>query len=260
MKKTALIGYTGFVGSNLLKQTNFDDLYNSKNIVDIKGKEYDVIVSAGTRAERWKANQDPEGDWNSIKRLLDNLEGAKATIFILISTVDVYPNPVGVDEDSIIDEVQLTQAYGRNRYMMERFVLEHFPKVTIVRCPQLYGDGLKKNFIYDLIHDNALDFTHKDTTLQVYHLENMWQDIQTAVENNIPLINFAVEPISAGEIARFTRGIDFETVTEKPPMKFDFQTKYATVYGKAGVYLYDKQTTLAQLKDFISTERRKAGK
>jgi hypothetical protein len=35
---TALIGYTGFIGSNLARQFDFDDFYNSKNIDDIAGK------------------------------------------------------------------------------------------------------------------------------------------------------------------------------------------------------------------------------
>lgn len=34
----ALIGYTGFVGTTLMKQTQFDDFYRSTNINDIKGK------------------------------------------------------------------------------------------------------------------------------------------------------------------------------------------------------------------------------
>ena len=42
-KKCALIGHTGFVGSNLKQQMFFTDYYNSKNIKDIHGKEYDEI-------------------------------------------------------------------------------------------------------------------------------------------------------------------------------------------------------------------------
>ena len=40
----ALIGYTGFVGMNILQQKPFMFLYNSKNIEEIKGKEFDLIV------------------------------------------------------------------------------------------------------------------------------------------------------------------------------------------------------------------------
>ena len=53
-----------------------------------------------------------------------------------------------------------------------------FPKVTIVRCPQLYGENLRKNFVFDLIFDNALDFTHKDSQFQWYNLKNIWKDIE----------------------------------------------------------------------------------
>ena len=34
---TALIGYTGFVGSNILKGRPFDDLYNSSNLARLPG-------------------------------------------------------------------------------------------------------------------------------------------------------------------------------------------------------------------------------
>jgi hypothetical protein len=43
----ALIGYTGFVGTTLMKQTQFDDFYRSTNISDIKGKKFDLVVCAG---------------------------------------------------------------------------------------------------------------------------------------------------------------------------------------------------------------------
>lgn len=258
--KSALIGSTGFVGSNLSSQFSFSDHYNSQNISDIKGKSYDLIVSAGTKAERWKANLDPESDWLGIKMLLENLEQASAKHFILISTVDVYPNPVGVDEDEIINSSLFTGAYGKNRYEMELFIKDHFSNLTIVRCPQLYGDGLKKNFVYDLIYDNALDFTHKDTTMQFYNLNNMWSDIQTAVNNNLPIVNLAVEPTTAHEIAKYTINFDFQNITEKPPLKYDLQTKYAHLYGSKGRYIYNKKKTLEDLKNFIQIERKKISK
>lgn len=47
----ALIGYTGFVGTTLLKQTKFDDFYRSTNINDIKGKKFDLVVCAGAPAK-----------------------------------------------------------------------------------------------------------------------------------------------------------------------------------------------------------------
>ncbi len=258
--KSALIGYTGFVGGNLKTQHKFTGLYNSQNIEDIKGRSYDLIVSAGTTALRWKANQEPEEDWKGIKKLLDSLKKVKAKHFILISTVDVYPNKVGVNEDTKIKLSDLKEAYGNHRYKMELFVKKNFPKVTIIRCPQLYGKGLKKNFIFDLINDNALDFTHKDTVMQFYHLKNMWKDIQTAIKNKIALINFATEPVTAKEVAKHSLNIDFKNVTEKPPLVFDFRTKHGKLYGSKDEYIYHKSQILKEIKEFITKERKKIGK
>lgn len=54
--RTALIGYTGFVGSNLASFQDFTNLYNSRNIGEIAGKSYDLVVSAFGRADSHRIN------------------------------------------------------------------------------------------------------------------------------------------------------------------------------------------------------------
>lgn len=258
--KSALIGYTGFVGGNLAKQYKFNDFYNSKNIEEIKDRKYDLVVSAGARADRNEANQNPKGDWKRIKRLLDALSEARIKQFLLISTIDVYSNRVGVNEDSPIKLRGLTQAYGRNRYKLELFVRRNFPNSLIIRCPNLIGDGLKKNFIYDLIHNSGLKLRHKDSLLQYYNLKNMWKDIQIALKNNLELINFAVEPITAHDIAFYTMGLNFQNITREPPQLFDFRTKYASLYGSYDEYLYHKKEILKDIKMLIEKEKARSNK
>lgn len=255
--RIALIGYTGFIGGNLGKQIGFNDSYNSRNIENIKGKSYELMVSAGTKAERWRANQEPQKDWEGIKKLLDCLKEVKTKHFILISTIDVYPEKDGVDESALIDSKKLTQAYGKNRYKMEEFINNHFRKTTIIRCPQIYGPGLKKNFVYDLIHNNTLDFTHKDTLLQWYNVEHLWKDIQIAIKNNIPLINFSTEPISAKDLAKYALDMNFDNVTEKPPLLFNILTRYGKYYGSDDGYIYHRKETLNEIKDLILEEKGK---
>ena len=60
--RAALIGHSGFVGSNLARQTRFDSTYNSSNIESIAGQEFDLLVCAGVRAEKWIANANPDAD------------------------------------------------------------------------------------------------------------------------------------------------------------------------------------------------------
>lgn len=247
----ALIGYTGFVGSNLLTQFSFDHLYNSQNINKIKNKSYDLIVSAGTPALRWQANQDPKTDWLTIKKLIDNLQHVRAKQFVLISTIDVYPQKDGANEKTKIRVRDLTEAYGKHRYKLEKFVVKKFRNHAILRCPQIYGKNLKKGFIYDLINNNALDFTHKDSSLQFYNAKNFKKDIDICFRNNIKVLNLSVEPTTAAEVAMSSKGIVFDTVTEKPPLFFDMQTIYGHIFKKQGPYLYSKKETLDDIKKFV---------
>ena len=111
----ALVGYTGFVGSNLCGQTNFDAVYNSKNIADAYGTAPNLLVYAGVRAEKYLANSAPEMDMKHILQAADNIRKINPQKLVLISTVDVFKEPVGVDETAQIETEDL-HAYGYNRY------------------------------------------------------------------------------------------------------------------------------------------------
>lgn len=149
--RTALIGYTGFVGSNLDLQYDFTDRYNSKNIQDIAGQAYDLCICAGVKAQKWVANQQPEQDLADIQALIDHLSKVDIKHFVLISTIDVYPKPIDVDEDSLIDKAN-HHPYGLNRLYLEEWVAQHYPKHLIIRLPGLFGQNIKKNFIHDILY------------------------------------------------------------------------------------------------------------
>ena len=155
--KTALIGYTGFVGSNLLNQYDFTDCYNSKNIQDIHGKSYDLCICAGVRAPKWIANEQPAQDLSDIQSLMNHLSKADIQTMVLISTVDVYPDRVDVDENTEIDESRLVP-YGFNRRQLEKWVKQTYANHLTVRLPGLLGTGIKKNFIRDILYPMPLLF------------------------------------------------------------------------------------------------------
>lgn len=149
--KEILVGYTGFVGSNIVAKHHFDGLYNSKNIKDAYGVNPDLLVYSGIRAEMFLANKFPNKDLASMDEALENIRQINPKRLVLISTISVYNNPVGIDEDAEIDSDALT-AYGKNRHYLEVQVRKQWPDAIIVRLPALYGEGIKKNFIYDLVH------------------------------------------------------------------------------------------------------------
>lgn len=148
---SALVGYTGFVGSNLRKSCQFNKLYNSKNIWEAYGTEPDLLVYAGLPSAMFKANANPDSDFEDILQAIDNLKKINAKKLILISTVAVYDKIFDVDETHNIDE-RLLLPYGKNRHYLERWVYENCDGSLIIRLPALYGINLKKNFVYDYIN------------------------------------------------------------------------------------------------------------
>src|SRR5260221_333190 len=130
-KKKALLGYTGFVGTTLCGQTNFDALYNSGNISEIRGGAFDLVVCAAAPAAKWKANQEPAQDIANLHRLMSDLEHVQAGQFILISTIDVFKMPPPADESTVIDGSRL-DAYGRHRHQLEQFAAAKFANTVVI--------------------------------------------------------------------------------------------------------------------------------
>ncbi len=161
--KTALVGYTGFVGSNLYLPDRFDAKYNSKNIESAYGTNPDLLIYAGVRAEKYLANRDSIKDLKHILQAEENILKINPKRLVLISTVDVFETPQGVDETSVIDTVNLLP-YGFNRYQLENWVRTNFSDALIVRLPGLFGKNIKKNFIYDYI--NFIPFMLKESKYQ----------------------------------------------------------------------------------------------
>jgi nucleoside-diphosphate-sugar epimerase len=251
---SALVGHTGFVGSNLLRQRRFDALYHSQNIEEIVGNEFDLLVVAGMPAAKWRANANPTADRATLDRLWTSLRQTQAKIVVIISTVDVYPVPIGVTEEtSVLPETQ--HSYGRHRYLLEQFAREHFPRVLIVRLPGLFGPGLRKNAIYDLLHQHEIHNINGDGVFQFYNTCRLWTDIQLALDANLQLVNFATEPISIRDVARDVFGVELTASRGQQPPCYDVRTLYSGVFGGYGGYLDPREQILAELKSFVHAER-----
>jgi len=303
MKKT-LVGYSGFVGSNLNKACEFDNLYDSVNIQEGFSKEHDLVVYSGVPAQKTLANKNPEIDLETIEKAKNNIKKLNPKKMVLISTTDVYKNPNLVNEDTKIDTEGL-QPYGLHRYYLEEWVKENISNHLIVHLPALYGSNLKKNFIYDMVtiipfmlkenkinelelkmnnikdyytldnsgfyklneisieekknlkkffinNDfNALNFTDSRNSYQFYNLNNLWNHINIALDNNIKLLNLATEPINAGELYRYIYGKEFINELSNNAIEYNMKTKHANLFNGENGYIYNKEYLLEDLKKFV---------
>ena len=300
-KTDMLVGFTGFVGSNIDAKHDFTYRINSKNKEEAFGRCPDLLVYAGLRAEKFLANKDPEKDMDTIIQAFEQIKKIKPGKLVLISTVDVYKKPVDVDENTKVDTESLA-AYGLNRYRLEQMVREEYEDALIIRLPGLFGKNIKKNFIYDYINvipsmlkadkfeelaasssllkknyelqDNgfykcmapcrelkeefgrlgfsALNFTDSRGVFQFYNLENLWADINVALDNGIRLLNIATEPVTIAEVyGALTKGKSFTNEIMQTAPYYDYKSVHATLFGGERGYFCNKETVLREIVEFV---------
>jgi len=248
-----LLGFTGFVGSNLARQFTYDECYNSGNIHDITGRKFDALVCAAIPAVKWQANRDPDGDWKNIQKLLTALETVQVDRFILISTVDVYPKPVEVTED--FDPTPLpNHAYGTHRLRVERWVTQRFPNHHILRLPGLFGPGLKKNVLFDLLNNRELEVIQPGSRFQYYDLGRLSGDLDQMIRRGIRLMNLATEPILTGTILERFFSQRHVGQRASAAISYDFRSIHAGLWGGSHGYLYSAETVLDDLGRFLSQQ------
>lgn len=249
----ALIGFSGFVGSTLLKQALFGSLYRSTNISDIEGQSFDTVVCAGAPAQKWIANREPEADRQQIDGLIVHLKTIQCKNFILISTVDVFKSPIGVDENTLVDESGL-HAYGLHRHLLEKFVENHFASHLIVRLPGLVGPGLRKNVIFDFLNDNNLHAIDSRGVFQFYPMVNLWYDIQIALTAGLQLVHLTAEPISVADVSKLGFGKSFEHPLTNLPATYDMCTRHSRIFGAPGHYQYSSRETIQAIRAYAQSE------
>jgi nucleoside-diphosphate-sugar epimerase len=241
--KTALIGYTGFIGKNLSENFNFTEKYNSKNIEEIKNKEFDMIISCGNSSLKWFVNQNSDYDLANIMNFIEIIKSVKAKKFILISTIDVYSNPIGVTETNPSD-VDVNKPYGKNRKILEDFLLEKFEDILVIRLPIVYGKYFTKNLIFDGLNKRQLNKINPNSKVQIYNVENLLTDINYFIERKLKIVNLSTEPILVDELFKSVFEIELEQTNENLFIS-DMKSKFVD-----GGYFKNKKQVLSELKSF----------
>ena len=258
--RSALIGYTGFVGSNLRAAHSFTDCYNTANIDDLRGQSYDLVVSAASRADSHWVNQHGAEDLAAIEQYLAVLSTVHAAQLVFVSTVCIYPGGTSPDETTALSADGLTP-YGANRLHLERRLADRFPTLA-VRLPQLYGAALKKGIVYDLLHDYRVEYIRPDDRFQYYDLRRLWSDVELALDAGLTTLNVATPALSSARVAAdcFDRDISAQTVPGAPNpfaqmYTRDMRTVHAELFGGPPGYLMDEAAELAALRAFVAEAR-----
>ena len=238
MNDIAILGYTGFVGSTILRLLNCEcDLYNSKNIDNVKGKKYKKIYCACMPGVKWKANKEPREDFNTLIKIINCLSEVECENFYLVSSQDCNSN-LSSDESFTTSPPTV---YGIHRLRFEWFIRYKFPNARIMRIGCLFGERLKKNVIFDFMNDN-IQYPLSNTTYQLYYMDNLLSDFELMDKENIFLMNRFSEPVWTSEIADIMN------------IKVSFDSEYEK-YNNKGKYILDKTLELQYLKEYYDRNK-----
>ena len=188
----------------------------------------------------------------NIKNIFKSI---KANKVILISTIDVYNNINNKSNEKTIINIT-NHTYGKNRYLFEEFVKSHFTDVLIIRLPALFGKGLKKNIIYDLINNNNVNKIYINSKFQWYNLEWIKEDIDVCLKNKFKTCNLFTEPMETSKILQlFQNKYTFEN---NPTKLFNYDCctinyKYFK-FGHNG-YIRNKDIVYKSIEQFVKQQQ-----
>lgn len=230
----AIVGYSGFVGLNLLNQIEEENisLYNSKNIEGIRGKDFNRVYFSGMPANKWFINQNPEEDTKLVEKYKEIFSTVKCKELILISSIDVFND----------------HPYGKNRRELEFFMKNNFNSF-IFRLSGLFGRGLKKNVIYDLMNNNQIEKINLKSRFQWYNIDNLLRDIEKYIFKNVKAVNLVNEPIETSEIVTlcFPDKVSFCMSSEEKSVFYNVKSSYG--------YCSSKESVLSDIFNFTRRRR-----
>jgi len=189
--RTGIIGGSGFVGSGIRKSLEAGgikcDIIEKDNFRSFQGASFDLLVNANGNSKKYLAAEAPAEDFQaSVASVQQSLTDYKAKLYIYCSSVDIYPDHEDPDkngEEVTIDTAKLS-LYGFHKYLAEQIVRRYAPSWLILRFGGFVGEGLKKNSIYDILHNVPLR-VDLDSTYQYLSTASAGSVIAHLVERGI---------------------------------------------------------------------------
>ena len=240
-----IIGGRGLVGSAIKRyHEQFNIEYKNiqrENKEEFHGRNCDILFFADGNAYKYKANQDPLFDFiASVSSISEYVHKINYKKFILISTVDVYHDLTSLKttiENAPIQKDKLHN-YGYHKLLGEEYVQNFCKDYLIFRLAGLVGIGLKKNPVYDFIHQEKKVMISKYSKLNFINtdfiVEIIFKVIKLDIKNEI--FNLASE--NSMEIKDIKKILNIDTEytpdAEKYVQNYEINIKKVSKFIKPG--------------------------
>lgn len=172
-----VIGFNGFVGSSVLEALKSEDvvLIDRSNINLCSSDNYSTLFICAGEARKWFVNSNVKEATSNMVDLYKSISCYRASQVVYFSSIDVY------NKDLTINDGYSTEPYGVTKLVLEELISKTFENCVIVRLGALFGKGLKKNFLFDLLNKRH-EWIEKQSPLSGFQYFNMGQ-IKSVWEN-----------------------------------------------------------------------------
>jgi len=195
MKDVYVMGGAGFVGSAYVRL--FEGLGIKCSVIDrnnwgsFKDKKCDVFINAAGDSSKINARKNPQKSFqDNVEATARSLEFFSYDTYVLLSSGDVYSDqfsPQLTHEDTAINQ-KAQSRYGLYKHLAELLVQGEAKRWLILRMGGFVGEGLKKNAVYDMLHDMPV-WLSPQSSLQFINTDRaaglVWKLISMGVANEI---------------------------------------------------------------------------
>jgi nucleoside-diphosphate-sugar epimerase len=252
MKTIAVVGASGFIGGHLASRYANVQKFGRSNIAELSSDKSDLTIIAAAPATKWVANSNPEADLLNIQSLVESLKSLEDRKCILISTIDVFPESTNFDETNPLPNKH-QEGYGANRGYLETQLTRYLSNLHILRLPGMYGPGLKKNLLFDLMNGKQAPAINTSSTFQFYDVRLLPAHMELLLQFDLGVLNLATEPVSVSEI--------YENCFNQKPKEHDLPeihyqmaTKFSQeIAGRNGRYIMTKQEVLTGIRQWVDS-------
>jgi hypothetical protein len=82
-------------------------------------------------------------------------------------------------------------------------------------------------------------------------MHNLWADLSLALDADVELLHLTSEPVSLGEVASSIFGTELAGLPS--PVRYDFQTKLASLWGKSARYQYSAKQAHSAIRGYFES-------
>lgn len=157
-----VLGGQGFVGSAFVRaaaKRHKVTAITRENYEQFRGQSCDLLINANGNSKKFLAERDAPAEFDaSVASVLRSLLDFPSKRYVYLSTIDVYPRVDGPRwnrETATIDPARLSR-YGLHKFLAEQLVRKYANCWLICRLGGMVGEGLWKNAVYDILHDQPL--------------------------------------------------------------------------------------------------------